>query len=87
MSLWIAELVISDRTAEKIRRKHHLEPDDVRDALVGVTGLRYVIAGQPEPSHPIVEFTLKGQRVLAVIYPRTSAMGDAWNLASAYPVG
>lgn len=49
-------------------------------------GLRFVEVGDPT-LHYIVEFQLNRVRHLAVLYPRTSALGDAWNLASAYPVG
>jgi hypothetical protein len=39
--LWIAHLLISDRTAEKIINVHGIHPDDVRDAVVCVPGLRF----------------------------------------------
>lgn len=86
-SLWVATLYISDRTAEKLRAKHRLDPDDVRDAIVGVRGLRYAWNTHPERgTRAIVEATIDGDRVLVVLYPEASAMGDAWHLGSAYRV-
>ena len=85
-SLWVAELAISARTAEKLRRKHQLEPDDVRDALVCVRGLRFVVEDEPS-YHVIVEFWLGRDRMLASLYPNAGMAEDAWNLASAYRVG
>ena len=40
-SLWVAELVVSDATAQKLAGKHQLDLRDVRDAIVCVRGLRY----------------------------------------------
>jgi hypothetical protein len=86
-SLWVAELHISDRTAEKLRAKHQLEPDDVRNAIVGVRGLRFTWNTHPERgTRAIIETWISGDRVLVVLYPRPSEMGDAWNLGSAYRV-
>ncbi len=76
-AVWVAELHISDRTAQKIVQTHRITPDEVREAVVGVVGLRYVWSEDPE----------RGRRVLIVLYPRESTMGDEWNLGSAYSVG
>lgn len=86
-TIWIADLRISDRTAEKLRSKHHLDPADVRAALVGVQGLRFSWHEHPDRgSRAIVETTVAARRVLVVLYPVAGAMGDTWNLGSAYPV-
>lgn len=84
-SIWIAELHISDRTAEKIRSKHGIEPDDLRTALVAVRGLQFVWHEHEERGlRAIVETTVGKRRVLAVLYPVASPLGDVWNLGSAY---
>lgn len=86
-SLWVATLLISDRTAEKLRAKHHLEPDEVRDAVVGVRGLRFTWHTHPERgTRAIVETEVDGDRVLVVLYPSASPLGDGWHLGSAYRV-
>jgi hypothetical protein len=87
-AVWVATLHISDRTAKKIVQVHRITPDEVREAVVGVVGLRYVWSKDPERGErAIVETTIRGRRVLVVLYPRQSTMGDEWNLGSAYPVG
>lgn len=41
-AVWVVTLHISDRTAQKIVQKHQITPNQVREAVVGVVGLRYV---------------------------------------------
>jgi len=87
-AVWVATLHISDRTAQKIVQTHRITPDEVREAVVGVVGLRYVWSEDPERGErAIIETTIRGRRVLVVLYPRESTMGDEWNLGSAYSVG
>jgi hypothetical protein len=84
----VAKLYISDRTAQKIVQIHRITPDEVREAVVGVVELRYVWSEDPERGErTIIETTIRGRRVLIVLYPRKSTMGDEWNLGSTYPVG
>ncbi|HUZ39755.1 MAG TPA: hypothetical protein VMV17_25815 [Streptosporangiaceae bacterium] len=84
--LWVAQLVISDRTAHKLRTRHGLDPEEVRDALVCVKGLRYVWANHPERGRrAIVEARLRGRVVAVVLYPVDDPHGGVFALGSAYP--
>lgn len=84
-SLWIAALAISDRTADKIRGKHHIEPDEVRAELVCVSGLEYGWHTDEERGErAMVSITLHGRPALAVLYDAEHPMGDVWNLGSVY---
>lgn len=84
-SLWVAELRISERTAAKIRGKHHVDPEDVRVALVGVQRLQYVWDDDKERgSRAIVSLRLRGRSALAVLYDAADPLGDVWHLGSVY---
>lgn len=87
-SIWVADLKVSRRTADKIAGKHGLSEQEIRDHVVAVEGLRFVWNDHPERGRrAIVETFIRGQRVLVVLYPRPrDAYGDAWNLGSAYPI-
>ncbi len=85
--IWVARLEISSRTVDKLSRAHGLSAADVRDALVCVAGLRATWDDHPDRGRrALIEFFLNGQRVLAVLYPVQDALGDTWNLGSAYRV-
>ncbi|MGI8535625.1 MAG: hypothetical protein ACR2K2_03835 [Mycobacteriales bacterium] len=45
---WIARLLISARTVEKISSKHGLGPNDVTDAVTCQVGLRAVLDKDPD---------------------------------------
>jgi hypothetical protein len=81
-TVWIAELIISDRTAEKIASKHRLSPRDVRDAILCRHALigRWSADRQGNP-RVLVRVTVGDRPCLVVIYP---AGDDVWHLASAY---
>ncbi|MGH3939472.1 MAG: hypothetical protein ACRDTG_12735 [Pseudonocardiaceae bacterium] len=86
-AVWVAKLHISHRTAQKIIQRHGITPDEVRESVVGVVGLCYVWNEDPERGErAIVETTIRGRRVLVVLYPTENTMGDEWNLGSAYSV-
>lgn len=87
-SIWVADLRISQRTAQKIVERHDLTPEQVRAAVVCVTGLRFTWNDHPERGRrAIVETEIGQRRVLVVLYPRLiDAYGDSWNLGSAYPI-
>jgi hypothetical protein len=87
-AIWVADLKISQATADKIAGKHGLSEQEIRDHIVAVAGLRFVWHDHPERGRrAIVETLIRGQRVLVVLYPRVyDAYGDAWNLGSAYPI-
>jgi hypothetical protein len=86
--LWVAELLISERTAAKIRGLHHLQPEDVRDAVVCVEGLEYVWDDDGERGRRAIVRAKIGRRLVdIVLYPVVDhPMGDVYHLGSAYPL-
>lgn len=85
-ALWVAQLIISDLTAAKIRTKHGINPADVRQAVVGVVGLRYAWDYHPERGwRVLVEANIGGRACVIVLYEVEHQLGDVWALGSAYP--
>jgi len=85
-SLWVARLVVSDATARKLSAKHGLEWREVHDAIVCVSGLRYVWQHHAERGRrALVEIVIQGQRCVVVLYPIGVPSGDVFALGSAYP--
>jgi hypothetical protein len=39
--MWVARLIVSQKTAEKLAGRHGLTWQEVRDSVVCVSGLRY----------------------------------------------
>jgi hypothetical protein len=86
-TIWIAVLRISPRTSEKITQKHGLSADEVKEAVVCVSGLRFIWDEHPERGYrAIVETRIRGRRALVVLYPVDDQIGDVWSLGSAYLV-
>ena len=85
--LWVAELLISDRTAAKIRGAHKLEPDDVRDAVQCRERLVYVWDEDPDRGlRAIVQAVVRGVPTKVVLYPvENDPVDDIYHLGSAYP--
>lgn len=84
-SVWIAELLISERTAQKIRHRHDIEPDELRDALVCVAGLIGRWDDDPERGRrALIDVTIRDRLATVVLYPRRHPMGDAWAVGSVY---
>jgi hypothetical protein len=86
--LWVAELLISERTAAKIHDLHHLQPDDVRNAIVCVERLQYIWhEDEQRGRRAIVRTTIGELSVDVVLYPVVNhPMGDVYHLGSAYPL-
>ena len=85
-SLWVAKLLISPATRAKLASKHHLDADDVLDAILCVEGLWGYWDDDPDRGlRAIVETTIHGVAVIAVLYPVDDPIGDAYALGSAYP--
>ena len=85
-SLWVAHLIVSETTAQKLAAKHGLEWREVRDAIVCVRGLRYTWHRHPERGlRVLVEIRLRGLRCIAVLYPVGGLSSDVFALGSAYP--
>ena len=83
----VRELRISARTADKLREKHDLAAEEVREAVEGVGGLQFRWDDHPERGLRAILVTAVGARaVQVVLYPALDEPADVWNLGSAYPV-
>jgi hypothetical protein len=84
--LWVARLIISDATKEKLSALHGLDRHDVSEALVGVRGLSYFWHDDAERGiRAIVRIEVNGRSCIAVLYPVADPFGDTYALGSAYP--
>jgi hypothetical protein len=84
--LWGAQLIVSQKTAEKLAGRHRLDWEEVRDAVVCVAGLQYVWDDHPERGRrALVEVEIRGDRCLVVLCPVDDSSGDVYALGSAYP--
>lgn len=84
-TVWVARLHISARTAAKITQRHDITPDEVREAIVCVPGLRGRWHDHPERGRrALVDLLIRGRLAVAVLYPSDSALGDEWDLGSVY---
>jgi hypothetical protein len=83
--VWVAELLISRRTAAKISAKHSVSEREVRSALECIEGLQGSVDEHPEHGvRLMIEFTLRGRPALAVLFDARHPMGDVWHLGSVY---
>lgn len=86
-ALWVARLLISEQTEKKIISLHGIHPEDVRDAVVCVRGLRYSWDNDPvRGRRAIVKTRICEKSALVVLYA-TDAAWDEWWLGSAYYIG
>jgi hypothetical protein len=84
-TIWIAQLSISTRTANKIMEKHGITPFEVRDAVQCVPGLiGWWGLDDTGVRRAQLDITLRGRPAAVLLYPRDHPMGDAWGLGSAY---
>jgi hypothetical protein len=82
--LWVAELIVSPRTAEKINARHELAVHEVRDVVVCVRGLRFTWHHDPDRGwRAMVETSIRDRRALVVLYPFDTG-DDCWHLGSVY---
>ncbi|MEJ7765662.1 MAG: hypothetical protein WKF86_09215 [Acidimicrobiales bacterium] len=85
MRVWVAQLHISERTIAKIRGRHGLDPADLRDQIVCVSTLTGRFDEDPiRGGRIIVQVTIHGQEVIAVLYPSKKRIEGDWHLGSAY---
>lgn len=84
--IWVAVVNISPRVAQKIICEHAIEPDEVRQALIGVSGLRFAWDDDAERGwRALVKAHVRGSPTLFVLYPVDDTDHDGeWNLGSAY---
>jgi hypothetical protein len=85
-SLWVARLLVSDATAQKLSAKHGLDRQEVHDAIVCIRGLRFTWQHHPERGRrAMVEIVVQDRRCIAVLYPVSGPSSDVFALGSAYP--
>ncbi|MFL5998609.1 MAG: hypothetical protein ACJ736_30685 [Streptomyces sp.] len=85
--IWVAELIISSKTEEKIVSRHRVTADEVKDAIVCVPGLPFSWNDDPERGRrALVKVKVRNVSYLMVLYPVDAPMGDVWSLGSAYPL-
>ena len=83
--VWVAELRVSRATAAKVDAKHGISAWEVRDALVGVEGLRGVADEHPVHGRRLIlQVPLRGRAALVVLFEVQHPLGDVWNLGSVY---
>jgi hypothetical protein len=78
----VGEVLVSDRTAAKIRRKHGLDPTEIARLVASPPPKIGTFVPGDHGSRLYVNVrTHDGAEVLVVLYP---ADNDGWRLASAY---
>ena len=83
--LWVARLIVSERTAAKITAKHSITADEVRSAVVCVEGLVYRWHVHPDRGErAIVSAPIRSRPAIVVLYEAQDPLGDCYNLGSAY---
>lgn len=83
--IWVAQLWISDRVTQKIIHEHGIEPDEVEDTVVCVSGLIFVRSHHPtRGSRALIDVVIRRRPALIVLYPANLYDSDEWNLGSAY---
>lgn len=83
--LWVAQLLVSASTRDKIVATHNLDETEVRSAVECVAGLEYVWDFDDERGErAIVSTTIRGRRALLVLYDAAHPLSDVYWLGSAY---
>ena len=84
-SLWVAHLIVSEATAQKLAAKHGLDWREIYDAIVCVRGLRYAWHDHPERGRrALVHVRIGRRRYIAVLYAVGAPSSDVFALGSAY---
>lgn len=85
--VWVARVVVSDRTRAKVAAKHGLDVELLLAHLVGVRGLPFRWDEHPDRGRRVVvSLTLGRRQVAVVLYPAPDLGEDCFRLGSAYPV-
>jgi hypothetical protein len=85
-SVWVADLIISERTRVKVDALHSIDAEAVRQAVVCVRGLRGTWDEDDERGERMIVSVVVGRvPTEVVLYPVDHPMGDVWSLGSAYP--
>jgi hypothetical protein len=84
-ALWVSQLIVSKVTKTKLAAKHGLDWRDIKEAIVGVAGLRYLWDDDPERGRrALVEVGIGATLCIVVLYPVDDPLGDVYALGSAY---
>lgn len=82
-TVWVAELLVSIRTEQKIVSKHRIMVREVEQGVVCVVGLRGSWDHDPVRGRRLLLLvTIRGRPALVVLYPTVDT--GVWNLGSAY---
>jgi hypothetical protein len=85
--IWVARLLISERTEKKIINVHGILPEEVHAAVVCIRGLHFSWDDHPERGRrAIVKARINDRPALVVLYAADDAVDDWW-LGSAYYIG
>lgn len=83
--LWVAQLLISAKTRDKIVGDHGITEDEVRVAVECAERLDFVWDVDLERGErAIVSTTIRSRPVLVVLYDAEHPMGDVYWLGSCY---
>lgn len=85
VTVWVAQLTISRRIANKITQIHGITEVEIKDAVVCVVGLYGRWDDDLERGRrAVIDVTVRDRPATVVLYPLQHPMGDAWKLASVY---
>lgn len=83
--MWVADLLISDRTATKITGRHGVTPDEVTQAVVCVERLQYTWhLDEERGARVLVSTAIRGRACIVVLYDAGHVLEDVWRLGSVY---
>jgi hypothetical protein len=85
--VWIRQLRISRRVADKIVHRHGITPAQVRAAVVQIEGLEGAWDYDPPRLRALISVNIEGAPALVVIYPADELGTGIWRLGSAYFIG
>ena len=86
LHIWVAQLNISPRTAEKITSKHSITLEEAEQAVLCVSNLDFSWDVDPvRGERAIVSLRIRNRPALLVLYDDAEhPLGDVWNLGSVY---
>jgi hypothetical protein len=84
-TMWVAQLAVSPRTAQKIAQRHGITEAEVRDSVQCVRGLYGRWDENPEHGRrALIDVVIRDRPTTIVLYPAAHPMGDTWKLGSVY---
>ncbi|MDQ3886794.1 MAG: hypothetical protein M3308_07275 [Actinomycetota bacterium] len=84
-TVWVAQLTVSLRTAQKIAQLHGITETEVRDSVQCVRGLYGRWDEDPERGlRALIDVVIRDRPATVVLYPAPHPMRDTWKLGSVY---